>query len=720
MRLPIKRPQSASLLSLPDLSGGLNLRDGVSEILNNQLTDCKNMWWNDGVLTTRPGMRENEKLKITGSAGQNINTKIKMHNCYKSFGGVKARLCSVDTFKKTSSETAKGYISFFWCFEGRLEAFSSIIFDTKKDMPDSYFVCQLLNELYCFTSNSEIYRTGLNENNKWSKVEESEYYIPTVLTSCRKIASKSVTQNQVMGSGVMIEGFNILSDYYKMEFNSYNPEIVTEENPKHEMRYHIIESVAKAKYAGKKVTAEYTKDGIVYTHIVELTDENQDKENSNTWNESKAKEDGLLMRVWRNNVTFWNADGTIATLEDGDEGDLVITAPYIIKKAEKQKVFGMQRTEWFGGGTEGLSGGTRLFLCGNKKHADLVLWSGLNNPLYFPENSYFYVGNTTEAVTGFGKQSDKLVIFKEHETWYTQYNQNTDITAASLINQNVVDYTSSAVYFPLVLINSNIGCGYPDTVQLCRNRLVWLGSDKKVYSLVSESAYNERSIYCVSEMVDKRIKAIAKKYDISQASACDWEGHYCLLLKDTLLLMDYNCYGYTHIAGHSKTEDANIKIPWFLWKLPKGAIVMNIGGLATLEFKYESLSSCSVRSFHFGNYSADIFNDGECEIESYFATKVFTAGIPHIRKNIEQINLQLGNNGGVPIIVIFITDNGTEQETVTLFEDQTQNDTAGFIESRAVFPCIKQIIRFGLKLQSKGMLAVDSVIIKYRTTGGAR
>ncbi len=59
MRLPIRRTQGSSLLGLPDLSGGLNMRDGISEVLDNQLTECKNMWWKDGVLCTRYGMYEN-------------------------------------------------------------------------------------------------------------------------------------------------------------------------------------------------------------------------------------------------------------------------------------------------------------------------------------------------------------------------------------------------------------------------------------------------------------------------------------------------------------------------------------------------------------------------------------------------------------------------------------------------------------------------------------
>ena len=50
-------------LSIPDLSGGVNYRDGISQVLDNQLTDCRNVWFKNGMLRTRPGIKCAEKLK---------------------------------------------------------------------------------------------------------------------------------------------------------------------------------------------------------------------------------------------------------------------------------------------------------------------------------------------------------------------------------------------------------------------------------------------------------------------------------------------------------------------------------------------------------------------------------------------------------------------------------------------------------------------------------
>ena len=711
MRLPSMRKQSAQLLSLPDLSGGLNMRDGISEVLDNQLTECQNMWWRDGLLQTRAAMIQNDSKINLGSSVDASVPKIRKHNCYNTVSGIKGQLCSTVFNDK---------INFFWNYGKSISNIASI-----SEKPSNYFVCQYSNMLYCFTNKKNVYKFDVSAaDNKWENVSQEEYYIPLIATYCNPNGQLTMKSSEVVSTGTAIEGFNILSDYYKLEYNAYNPEadkLVNGQPTGHPMIYALLDSVTNEKYKNKVVTVKYATGGSTYTHKVTLTGELDVRE-------TEAQGDDLRLRVFGQMVYFLKKDTTsvaIITNEENQKNNIEITAPYIFDNKDKEKIFNMTQCEWFGG-SAGLLGGTRLFLCGNTKkgNGDLVVWSGLNNPLYFPENSYFNVGNETGAVTGFGKQSDKLIIFKENETWFTQYNQNTNITANDLINQRVIDYASSSVYFPLTQINSNIGCPYPDTIQLCRNRLVWLGNNNTVYTLTSESQYNERNIYSVSEMVKRKIDEIVVD---SKASACDWNGYYCLLLGNKMLLMDYNCYGYTHVASYSKQEDANIRIPWYYWEVSNVQKMTVIGDclsmvdIINMAERYYVVSYCfDTKGVYDKLFDVATNEYITTEIDSYFTTKIFDFASPHILKNIEQINLQVGNNGGVPIKVFFITENGTEQSEIVTTGNDLTNYTAGYIDSRAVFPCIKQILRFGIKVECKGKLAVDSVILKYRTTGGAR
>lgn len=730
MRLPKMRPRPAMELRVPDLGGGMNLRDGLSEILDNQLTDCKNLWWQDGLLKTRPGFNETEAIRIDGSQEENVwDADVKKHNCFYDKDGVKGQLCSVKTFVYEEMEN-KTYINFFWLF-GNSQTALPVLFINGTDL--KYFVCRHKNFLYCYVNNRNIYKLDITDSESvWKEVEESEKYSPIVLSECKASDYIAQSAETVISSGVMVEGYNILGNSYRVQYTAFNPDIAEQTTDQmsdekywhHQMRYFLPESAEDLK--GKTIIVKHTNNSGTSEHKITFSTSTK-----TVVSEGKLhKTDSLNLcgcgnEIWFNQELENTANPYyINDYEEGYRNNIEVTIPYKATDEEYNKIFNMTQCEWFGGAATGIAGGTRLFLCGNESEPSLVVWSGLNKPLYFPENAYFYVGDTTSAVTGFGKQSDMLVIFKENETWYTKYQQNTEITAEDLINQTVIDYASSSVYFPLVQINPNIGCAYPDTIQLCRNRLVWLDSGGKVYTLVSENQYNERSIFCVSEMIKSKIAETEELYALENngAVACDWNGYYCLVLKGCwIYLMDYNCYGYTHISSYSKTEDANVRIPWYLWEVPFGGTFFAIGDILTAASrKAKSTYFSNVSFFNSLGGQCDTLSDGEHEIHSSMQTKLFDFGQPSVRKNVDRINLQLGNNDGRVIKVTIVTENGNEEAEIMLDGTEAQSYTAGYIDSKAIFPCIRQVLRLGVRLESNGVLAVDGMSFKYRLGGSAR
>ena len=732
MKFPKNTPRVANELKIPDLSGGLNLRDGLSEILDNQLIDCKNMWWNDGLLKTRPGMRATKEtvMYIGRPAEQTINIRnfpeIKYVESNKSYYlQVIQRACDMENDGNYTIT-----FQFVWRNENENIPISS--FNLNNDSKEiNYFVCCKKNILYCFTNKKTIHKLDItNKDNQWEDVKEGEYYTPTVYTHCTNegwsLAEDAPSYMQYPHfKGTMFEGFNIIGNSYKMIYSTVNKAL-----SKNYMVYRLATDLPVN--TDVTVKASYIdRGGVKHPHTVSFYSD----ETTFQYNEENAGSDNLYMQIELPNVIrFCTKDGGQVkelTQEDYVEDNLEIIVPYLPAESEKAKIFNMTRCEWFGGAATGIMGGTRLFLCGNKgAEKSLVCWSGLDNPLYFPENSYFYVGDTTSAVTGFGKQSDMLVIFKENETWYTKYNQNTGITAKDLINQSVVDFTSSSVYFPLVQINSSIGCDKPDTIKLCRNRLVWFSSGK-VYTLVSENQYNERSIFCVSEMIEKKLK---NHIGIQQPTACDWNGYYCLCFEDKMYLMDYNCYGYTHISSYSKTEDANIRIPWYFWEFAVSGAICAVDDKLIFSYYHDGISynHCAVvnnvLTADYGSKDSICYEENDKEellfseenIESKATTKIFDLGRSDLKKNVEKINLQLGNNGGDAIKVKIITECGEEEHEITLMGAEAQSYTPGYIDSKAIFPCIRQVLRMGLEFSSTGVIAIDGMNIKFRMTGGAR
>ena len=468
MRLPIFKNKGSRELALPDLFGGLNLRDSVSDINDNQLTDMVNMWQADGMFETRPGTESTSLFEIPNANMSYKGEDIRKHNVFKN--GLKGEMQLFSAPCKRND--GNGFVKIYMFFAGKneFEQLPVLEFSESKAI-DSYFITKSNDKFYFYTNDQEIYtlETADDDKNVWKKLPEEEYYAPLVLVHCTSQLGINSSKNHVMSSGTQLEGFNTISPYYRMSYSLYDEVNAKEEGGKKYCNaiFDLMVPVSVSAYSGKKIKLEYTDSLGTHTHEITLNGTNQDQT-------SDEDDNNYSLRVKGRYVQLIDSGGSVATFSEGSGRDnVIITAPMLnfddkgVKslKEDKKRVFSMTQAIWFGGDSSGLDGGTRLFLCNNRnnKLKGLVSWSGLNDPTYFPENSNFYVGDKTERVTGFGKQQDMLVIFKERGTWYTQYQRNTDITAEDLINQSVVDYTSSSVYFPLTQINPDIGCPYAAT-----------------------------------------------------------------------------------------------------------------------------------------------------------------------------------------------------------------------------------------------------------------
>lgn len=728
MRFPAINKQPLRSVTVPKLSGGTNLRDAVTMVEDNQLTDSKNMWFKGNILKTRPGLKTNCLLEFDGfnpGLGGREEEQIKAENATYVKDGRLYRLVSRHTAFRYSNDgndlnNQISHIQFFWVSDTEDEKIElPAITGPEKTCFTNYFVAQHKKDIFCFckTRDNEgiIYKLGTDT---WAKVEEKDIHKPLIYSHC-VVTSKSDGGFK----GTQIEGLNMLGNVYRMIYSTVNKSLLdnSDENSTHFMTYTVpfsgeknaidnVERVLKVKIT--------QPDGYVVTHTV--------KREGAEWVEDGYKSDNLqltLGQIGGGNllINFMSKDGGIATVKASDyiEDNMEIIAPYYLEPEIPNKVFSMTQSEWFGGDALGISGGTRLFLCGNTNDEEksLVLWSGLDNPLYFPENCCAYVGNSNQAVTGFGRQNDTLVIFKERETYYTQYMRNSDITAQDLIDQSVVDYAASSVYFPMIQLHPNIGCDLPDTVQLCRNRLVWACSDGNVYTLMSEDQYSERNIYCISDMIKRKLKN-----ETGKAYSADWNGHYMLFYGSHIYVMNYESYGYVYASSYNKTSDAQLMIPWWYWELPESSVPQTVfvcAGAPLLVFSSSAAGTLTVSVFDERTFTD---NTGEKkEIPSMFVTKIFDFGAPHYFKNVTLINAAFGNNGARPISTFFVTEQGEEEsETLMLTESGEDEYSPDFVHNRQLRPSLGPINRIGFKAECTGYMSLDSISLYYRLLGGAR
>ena len=105
-----------------------------------------------------------------------------------------------------------------------------------------------------------------------------------------------------------------------------------------------------------------------------------------------------------------------------------------------------------------------VVMAGSEDQPNAYFWSGNSNikmdASYFPMEQVQLASSTEERITGFGKQQDNLIIFKEGSVGKTTLGTQT-------INDRIF------IDLPYIPINASIGCDLPWSIQLVENNLVF-------------------------------------------------------------------------------------------------------------------------------------------------------------------------------------------------------------------------------------------------------
>lgn len=134
-----------------------------------------------------------------------------------------------------------------------------------------------------------------------------------------------------------------------------------------------------------------------------------------------------------------------------------------------------------------------ILMAGALAQSNAVFWNSNDqyamDPGYFPMTYYNLCGDAAEIVTGFGKQYDDLILFKEQSVGKLAFGVET------------VDERDS-VSFTYQSINAKIGCDLPWSIQLVENNLVFCNTRRGVHLIASASAAYENNIVCISDNVN--------------------------------------------------------------------------------------------------------------------------------------------------------------------------------------------------------------------------
>lgn len=745
--IPFINNSVESLLSIPEMSGGMNLRDGLSLVRDDQLTDCKNMWYRDGMLRTRLRLRVAAKvggLSAFKRLDRRISSETVIYDGVRFIEDGEVYYLTV-SFGRLSSEIDGDGTLFEFCLVNErrpqvcLKIASKWFFSTS-DI--THFAFKYENDIYCFYSDGGDsqgilkFSKGDRLRDEWTRDEITKNYLETV-DNIEELKEKldipiiatdglpSCDDSMSEFNGTINKSYNLLCPYYTAQYSTVDKSV-----DESTMQYPLVYLVMKGSaddttwrgMAGKYIFAEYfDKSGKVYKHKAQI-----DATYGNAEELGSECEDGYAVHLWQNLVYFTPKEWTEGVdsrirlkKEDYVCNNLKITAPVPNYEENVVKLFDMTKAIRYGGQGTG-DGGSRLFLTGNTKESEksLVVWSALDDPLCFSQNAYVYVGDKDQAVTTFGKMSGELILFKENEIHLMDYTKGN----TSADNGNI----------PTILINGNVGCDCPDTVQLCRNRLVWADSHGKVYSLVSQNQNNEHNIFEVSEMIERKLKG---ETNLKNAHSADYMGHYILQVDNRIYVMDYNSYGYNYVSSYSKAEDANLLIPWYYWELdvlPRGIIaandILSIPLTSAVGWD-ENGSAHFIYDIYYtdGSYGDDeAVRWGEADgfavreiverpIESVVQTKLFDFGQPSRKKTVTAADISFGYNDGRPITVSFISERGIPDEhTVAIGAAEAEMYSPGYVHSCRFYPYTNAAVMFGMRVTCEGEMAIDSLSLRCR------
>lgn len=302
------------------------------------------------------------------------------------------------------------------------------------------------------------------------------------------------------------------------------------------------------------------------------------------------------------------------------------------------------------------SGGGKDSLCillgGCPSQPNAVFWNSNDsvsmNPAYFPMSYYNLVGDTEDAVTGFGRQYSDLIVFKERSIHKLEYDTQT------LDGRELISFTAKPV-------NAKTGCDLPWTIQLIENNLVFCNTYTGVHILLSSSAAYENNVASLSLKVNEGrhelpglLPFVRNGVDDagSYVYSFDDDHRYWLVYGGTAFLWDYEVSSYTEpswfcftqLGGSVFFRDAahNTYIVGDIPKMP----VSTVGGLT--------------------RFKSGLYSDYGRPIYKHYQFAVQTLGSLTRQKDVVQVVFALPGDVPASVNLGYLTDLGARDDTTPL------------------------------------------------------
>lgn len=480
-RVTLRRTEYTA--DFPRLDGGLNLEELPYRLRANESPEMKNLWWEDGVLQTRPGQVWATAEGAAAGTGWAAAQEPFWGHAFLHIGR-RLYCAALDGEEQLTLIALEG-----------------------PAVPEGRGTFFRFGEWLFYKNRGGYIRITRREDGSFLAEDMAEHaYVPTV----------AINADPETGSGDLYQPENRLSAQKRITYNAKTERRSEEfEGTGGRRRFRLSAAARSGSLLG--IGAVYLDSALLEKDAYSF-----DEETGILLFET-APEEGSIITVYLDygvasyRLPVREVDGVDRVIVDGvelrEEVDYTVnprrglveftTAPRatdppinntveIVYRKENARardaVLGCPCAAVYGGGVQ-----LCIVLGGCEDQPNAVFWSGNDdtalNPGYFPMPFYNLVGDTADGVTGFGKQYSDLIVFKSRSLGKLSY----EIEA--LDGRESISLTYAHV-------NDRVGCDLPGSIQLIDNNLVFCNSYGGVYRVLDSSATYENNVALISRKVN--------------------------------------------------------------------------------------------------------------------------------------------------------------------------------------------------------------------------
>lgn len=681
--------------SLDHFDGGLNTYNRKDLILDNQQSDGANLLCKNGLLTSREGLSFNldeaignfddygffhKGLTVTDTQIL-INNKI--HRVAFALWGDNSSYQTLYIYFVSPDKKliSAGEFQFRRTSQDIYYKFSNIVFLVGSKT--------LGCGLYAFLSLKsgseglyEIYELD-TDFDKWLKITDDDIYTPIVLLNGKgNKYSDAVTEDDFSAEAVAKpQEFNMLTSRFKAYFTTDG----------HSDTFQL--PIKNIDENSEVLCRFYVSQNYFYEWLIPAG------ENAVTIETDKGN---ITMSCYRNSATlvFFDSDGNVFSMPQS----YLVTSNNLFVKTSREaedtafQIIGCEYCTTYN---------SNVFFYGNGQKMSNIYVTTISNPLYFPENMQSTIGNPSDKVTAMAVQNNKLIAFKTGEIYQVSLDKS-EVLSYSLADSAQLSLENKQIR--LSFIHGSIGCANKNTLAVCGNRLVWQGSDAKVYTLATTTYGKENNVYCLSDSISNILKTYSDS-ELSSAFGFSANGYYVLHIAKSLYLLNYRIKNFGISPVYTALGNPPDTISWYVLKLPhqkyySGYFTGNEINLfcGDINSKYCVLSTLCGKNDKILSYENGTAVQKEVEIKSSITTKFFCFGLTHTRKIIEEVYIGMEFSGEADIIL----NDGNIEYKQTVFSPRKNYSPI------RIAPHFKGVYGLSITISSNANISLRAIQVKYK------